>query len=127
MNLLQVALGGAIGAALRYLAVQSVARVLGTGFPWGTMFVNVAGSVAMGIIAQILMERMPGSWRLAAPFFITGILGGFTTFSAFSLDAFYLIERGRSLAALAYVSATVVLCIAGLWAGFAFARLAAAP
>ena len=117
-----VAAGGAIGAGLRWLVVRWAGHALGLAFPYGTLIVNVLGSLAMGVIAVIMMERLPGSWGRFAPYLMTGVLGGFTTFSAFSLDALFLIERGRNLAAVAYIGGSVVLSIAGLWAGLALAR-----
>jgi CrcB protein len=121
-TLMFVAAGGAIGASLRYLLAGWVGRGLGHGFPWGTLSVNVLGSLIMGVLAVMLMERFPGAWGRYAPFLMTGVLGGFTTFSAFSLDALYLIERGRMAAAAAYVGGSVILCILGLWLGLAAAR-----
>lgn len=116
-----VAAGGAIGASLRYLTVALATRHL-PGFPWGTLAVNVVGSVAMGVIAVLLIERFPGTWGRWAPFLMTGVLGGFTTFSAFSLDLLMLIERGRGLAAAAYAAGSVGLAVAGLWLGLKAGR-----
>ena len=115
-----VALGGAIGAMLRYGVVLSSARILGVGFPMGTMIVNVAGSFIMGIMAILLMERMQGSALI--PFVMVGILGGFTTFSSFSLDAMILLDKGRVMAAAGYVFGSVGLSIIALFMGFFFAR-----
>jgi len=120
--LLSVAAGGAIGAILRWAVVRWAGHVLGMGFPYGTLIVNVLGSLVMGVAAVAMMERFPGSWGRYSPFLMTGVLGGFTTFSAFSLDALFLIERGRNLAAAAYIGGSVALSIAGLWAGLALAR-----
>ena len=120
--ILSVAAGGAIGASLRFLVMRWAGQALGLAFPYGTLIVNVAGSLAIGVAAVIMMERFPGSWGRFAPFLMTGVLGGFTTFSAFSLDALFLIERGRNLAAAAYIGGSVGLSIAGLWAGLALAR-----
>ncbi|MHA1528260.1 MAG: fluoride efflux transporter CrcB [Alphaproteobacteria bacterium] len=120
--ILSVAAGGAIGATLRWAIVRWSGHVLGLAFPYGTLIVNVLGSLVMGVAAVIMMERFPGSWGRFAPFLMTGLLGGFTTFSAFSLDALFLIERGRNLAAAAYIGGSVALSIAGLWAGLALAR-----
>ncbi|GMG83851.1 fluoride efflux transporter CrcB [Paralimibaculum aggregatum] len=116
-----VAAGGAIGASLRFLTVAWIGR-LAPGFPWGTLAVNVLGSALMGLLAVALMERFPGSWGRMAPFLLTGVLGGFTTFSAFSLDALTLIERGRGLAAAAYAAASVGLAVGALWAGLKLGR-----
>jgi CrcB protein len=120
--ILWVAAGGAIGASLRFLVVRWAGHALGLAFPYGTLIVNVAGSLAMGVAAVMMMERFPGSWGRFSPFLMTGILGGFTTFSAFSLDALFLIERGRNLAAASYIGGSVMLSILGLWAGLALAR-----
>ncbi len=117
-----VAAGGAIGATLRWAIVRWSGHVLGLAFPYGTLIVNVLGSLVMGAAAVVMMERFPGSWGRFSPFLMTGVLGGFTTFSAFSLDALFLIERGRNLAAAAYIGGSVALSIAGLWAGLALAR-----
>jgi len=119
---LQVALGGAVGAALRYLSGSAALRLLGSGFPYGTMFVNILGSFIMGFAAFYMLERMDGSFSRYAPFMLTGVLGGFTTFSAFSLDAIFLIERSRFLAAAIYMGGSVALAILALFAGMAIAR-----
>ena len=113
-TLLQVALGGAIGASTRHLTNVAVMRWIGPGFPYGTMLVNVAGSFLMGVFVVVLAHK--GGTRFA-PFLMTGVLGGFTTFSAFSLDAFTLWERGQAGLAGAYVIGSVVVSIAALVAG----------
>jgi CrcB protein len=118
-TLAQVALGGAIGASARFLTYLAVMRGLGSGFPWGTLGVNVLGSFVMGVLVVWLSER--DAMRLA-PFLMTGILGGFTTFSAFSLDAVALWERGEPAQAAAYVGGSVLLSLAGLVAGMALTR-----
>ena len=116
-----VALGGAIGAVLRWLGAGWVGRLMGEGW-LGTAFVNVTGCFAMGVLAVLMMERMPGSWGRFAPFVMTGLLGGFTTFSAFSLDTLYLVERGRLGIASAYVAGSVALSVLALFAGLRLAR-----
>ena len=116
-----VAIGGGIGAVMRFLGAAWFGRLVGAGF-LGTMFVNVLGSFLMGLFAVMIMERMPGNWGRLGPFMITGILGGFTTFSAFSLDALYLLERGKIAVAMAYVGGSVLLSIAALFAGLVIAR-----
>jgi CrcB protein len=110
-TLLQVAAGGALGAAGRYLVNVATMRLLGPGFPWQTLAVNVLGSFLMGLLVVVLAKR--GGMALA-PFLMTGILGGFTTFSAFSLDAVTLWERGATGQALAYVIASVGLSVGAL-------------
>jgi CrcB protein len=119
MTLAQVALGGAVGAAARHLTGLAAIRLIGPGFPWGTLIVNVAGSLAMGVLVVALAHL---SANRLAPLLMTGLLGGFTTFSAFSLDAVTLVERGQGLAAAGYVAGSVVLSIGGLVAGMALAR-----
>ncbi len=118
-TLAQVALGGAIGASARYLTNVAVLRGIGPGFPWATALVNILGSFLMGVLVVWLAER--DAMRLA-PFLMTGILGGFTTFSAFSLDAVALWERGEPMLAAAYVGGSVVLSLAALVAGMALTR-----
>jgi len=120
--LLQVALGGALGASLRFLSGAMILRAMGSGFPYGTMFVNIVGSFLMGLLAFYLMERMDGSFSRYAPFLMTGLLGGFTTFSAYSLDALYLLERGRYASASVYMGGSVVLAIGALFLGMTIAR-----
>ena len=114
-----VALGGAIGASLRYLSNVSAMRIFGPGFPYGTVFVNILGSFAMGVLIVALAKK--GGTHLA-PLLMTGILGGFTTFSAFSLDSFTLWERGDITTALAYVAGTVILSLGALAAGIYLSR-----
>ena len=118
-HMLLAALGGAIGAVLRQQSGSLALRLLGPGFPWGTLFVNVFGSLVMGLFIAWLVKR-GGSNELRI-FFATGLLGGFTTFSAFSLDVANIIERGEMGVAMAYVLASVALSIfaifTGLWVG----------
>ena len=122
MGYLIVFLGGGLGAALRHGINIFAACFAGTGFPYGTLFINVAGSLAMGLIAEYfaLKAGLPQRWRL---FLTTGILGGFTTFSAFSLEAALLYERGQLAGAAIYVVASVVLAIGALFAGLAIVRM----
>jgi CrcB protein len=120
---LLVFLGAGIGGALRHGVNVACARACGTAFPWGTLVVNVAGSFAMGLLAAWLAFRAGPGWSQGMRLFLaTGLLGGFTTFSAFSLDAVLLWERDAALAALGYVTASVVLSIAGLVLGLAVVR-----
>ena len=94
-HLILVAVGGAIGASLRHLVNLGSLRLVGTNYPWGTMAINVAGSLAMGVFIELLARRFNASNELRL-FVATGILGGFTTFSAFSLDFAVLWERGAA-------------------------------
>ena len=118
-NLMQVALGGAIGASARYLTGVAAIRLIGPGFPWATLVVNIVGSFLMGAFIVVLAHQSGTRW---APFLMTGLLGGFTTFSAFSLDAITLFERGQVLIAAAYVVASVVLSLTAIAAGLLMAR-----
>ena len=118
-TLIQVALGGAIGASARYLTGVAAMRIAGPGFPWATLVVNVLGSFLMGVLVVALAHK--GGTRLA-PFLMVGLLGGFTTFSAFSLDALTLFERGQVWSAAAYVAGSVVLSLAAIAAGIAVSR-----
>jgi CrcB protein len=124
-HLLIVAAGGGIGAGLRHLANLAALRLFGPGFPWGTVFVNIAGSLAMGLLVGWLARRSGGSTIEIRLFLATGILGGFTTFSAFSLDFAMLWERGAIASAAGYVMGSVVLSIAGIFAGLWLMRAAA--
>lgn len=123
---LLVFLGAGIGGALRHGVNQACARACGVAFPWGTLTVNVAGSLAMGLIVGWLAARSDGAWSQPLRLFLTtGILGGFTTFSAFSLDAVALWERGAIGAALAYTGVSVAASIAALALGLAAMRVLA--
>jgi CrcB protein len=121
MNYLLVFIGGGIGSSLRHTINIVCARCIGTAFPYGTFIINITGSTVMGLIAGYLAFKGEASqpWRL---FLMTGVLGGYTTFSAFSLDAVLLYERGELGLALLYVLGSVVLSIAGLFAGLALVR-----
>jgi len=119
LTFLQVALGGAIGASLRFGVGLAMLRVAGPGFPLGVLTVNVLGSFLMGVIMVLSFHR---GFEHLNPFLMTGVLGGFTTFSAFSLEAFTLYERGQIVAAGAYVGLSVVLSLAGLALGVWLAR-----
>ena len=118
---LVVFLGGGFGAALRHGINLAAVAIAGRSFPYGTMFINVSGSLVMGLIAEYfaLKTHLPRTWLL---FLTTGILGGYTTFSTFSLEAALLYERGQMLATALYVVGSVVLAIAGLFAGLAIVR-----
>lgn len=124
---LLVFLGAGFGGALRHGVNLGCARYCGTAFPYGTLTVNVVGSFLMGAIAGWLAFRAGEGWSQPMRLFLTtGILGGFTTFSAFSLDAMLIWERGQMGLAFGYVAASVVLSIAGLAAGLALVRTLAA-
>ncbi|MFC1457247.1 fluoride efflux transporter CrcB [Microvirga arabica] len=120
---LLVFLGAGIGGALRHGVNVGCARLCGTAFPWGTLTVNLVGSFLMGAIAAWFAFKAGEEWSQPLRLFLTtGILGGFTTFSAFSLDAVVIWERGQMGLAAAYVIGSVVLSIAALLAGLALIR-----
>jgi CrcB protein len=122
--ILLVASGGAIGSVARYLVGVGMARAFGVAFPYGTLTVNVIGGFLMGLFIELLARRFDGSPELRL-FIAIGILGGFTTFSSFSLDVVVLWERGELATALFYVLASVILSIGALFLGLWLARIAA--
>jgi len=122
MTVIFIAIGGALGAVCRYLTVVGATRIFGAGFPWGTMIVNVLGSFVMGLAVALLMDRISGDMSRFAPLVMTGFLGGFTTFSAFSLDAYLLLERGRLGLMILYAGGSVLVSILALVLGIAIAR-----
>jgi CrcB protein len=121
MGYVIVFLGGGLGAMMRHGVNLATARLLGSAFPWHTFIINITGSLVMGLIAGWFALKAGASqdWRL---FLTTGILGGYTTFSAFSLDAALLYERGELGQAAFYVVGSVLLSIAGLFAGLWLVR-----
>lgn len=122
---LAATIGGAIGAGARYLVNSGCALWLGAAFPWATLLVNVTGSFLMGVVVAIAQPLLGGSalWRT---FLATGILGGFTTFSAFSLDVYELLERRQTALGIVYVVAScglaILALVAGLWTAKACLR-----
>ncbi|MBC7312279.1 MAG: fluoride efflux transporter CrcB [Rhizobium sp.] len=120
-HILLVAFGGALGSVCRYLVGIGALRLMGPSFPWGTLTVNVAGSFAIGVLAELIVARFGASAELRL-LLITGFLGGFTTFSAFALDAVTLFERGASLAATIYLVLSIGASIAAAIAGIGLMR-----
>lgn len=125
MMVLWVALGGGIGAAARYGVNVWSGRVLGAEFPWHTLIANVAGCFLMGLLTGLLALKLNLSGEARA-FLTTGILGGFTTFSAFSLDFALLVERKAMLAAGAYATASVLFSLVAVFVGLQLIRALAA-
>jgi fluoride exporter len=122
MRLLILAtIGGALGSAARHLVNVGMSRAFGASYPWSTLAVNVVGSFLMGFLVDMILRRFGGSPELRT-FFATGILGGFTTFSAFTLDISTLIGRGDSTAAFGYIVASVAISLAALYAGLALSK-----
>lgn len=111
-----VACGGALGAMGRHLISGQVMRWAGSGFPWGTLIVNVMGSFILGALVEYMALRWSTTQEMRG-FLVVGVLGGFTTFSAFSLDAALLLERGSLGPAFAYIAGNLVLSICGLFTG----------
>ncbi len=119
MNAVWVALGGGLGAVARYWTDAWFTRLVGAGFPWGTLTINVVGSAAIGIwFALTPPTRAATAGHL---FVVVGVLGGFTTFSAFSMQTLALAQAGEWARAAGYIAGSVVLCLAGAWAGFGLA------
>lgn len=121
LNIVLVAVGGAVGSVLRYLVGVWALRLAGSAFPWGTLFVNVTGSFLIGVTAEVIVRRLGGSVDLRL-LLITGLIGGYTTFSAFTLDALTLMERGNTAAALIYIVSSVVVSMLAVFAGLVLTR-----
>jgi len=122
---LLAALGGAAGSVARYLAVSATTRLLGADFPWGTFSVNVLGSFAIGAIMASIALHFGGSTELRV-LLVTGFLGGFTTFSAFSFELMQLIERKAYVPALAYAGGSVAISLLAVFLGFAAIKVVTA-
>ncbi len=114
--------GGGIGSVLRFAVYQAARLWMPAAFPWGTLWVNAVGGLVAGVAAALMLMRSVGGADSAALFVMVGLLGGFTTFSAFSLDAVLLWQRGDTVAAIGYVIASVLLSIGGVIAGMAAVR-----
>lgn len=122
-SLFLVMAGGAIGAGARHLTGRAVLAALGPGFPWGTLTVNLVGGLLMGVLVGALARSNAGeTYRLLLG---VGVLGGFTTFSAFSLDAVLMLQRGELGAAFAYIAVSVIGSIAAVFVGVSALRVAA--
>ena len=120
-QVIAIAVGGAFGSVLRYGLSTWVHTLVGRGFPYGTLAVNVLGCLAMGFLFVLLVERMGESalWRAGL---LIGVLGGFTTFSTFSIETFNLVEQGAMAKAAANMAASLVLCVGATWLGAILAR-----
>jgi CrcB protein len=121
-QLLAIAAGGAFGSVLRYLVSTGVYAIAGRGFPYGTLTVNVAGSLLMGLFYVLLIDRASADsfWRMAL---LVGFLGAFTTFSTFSIETLNLMQGGEFARAFVNILLSVALCIAATWTGMRFGRL----
>jgi fluoride exporter len=118
-----VAIGAALGGVARYVIGQVFAQRFGPGFPYGTLFINVTGSFLIGIVAELATSRAFGVTPLVRVFVATGILGGYTTFSAFSLDALMLVSDGAAFLAALYAAGSVALGLVAAYAGLIVARI----
>ncbi|MDQ0421064.1 fluoride efflux transporter CrcB [Rhizobium sp. CRIBSB] len=120
-HILLVAVGGATGSVARYLTGIAMTRLLGPAFPWGTITVNIVGSFAIGLLAELVARKLSAPVELRL-LLVVGFLGGFTTFSSFSLDTLSLFEKGEGLMAFVYVGASVLLSLAAAFGGLALGR-----
>jgi CrcB protein len=119
MGYLFVALGGALGSVLRYACAGIGVRLFGATFPWSTLFVNVSGSFAIGLLAALATaDAKPIVTGDARAFLMIGVLGGYTTFSSFSLETLNLARTGQLAAAGWNVGASLVFCLVGVWLGY---------
>jgi len=121
MQVLAIAAGGALGAVLRFWMSSGVYALLGRGFPYGTLAVNVLGSLLMGFLFVLLIDKLSlgPNWRAAL---LIGLLGAFTTFSTFSMETLNLVEEGEIMKALLNTVLSVVLCVGAAWAGVLVGR-----
>ncbi|HHM05045.1 MAG TPA: fluoride efflux transporter CrcB [Gammaproteobacteria bacterium] len=120
-QLIAIAVGGAVGAVLRFGVSTATYNILGRSFPFGTLMVNVLGSVLMGVLYVLFIDRLniAPEWRAAV---LIGLLGSFTTFSTFSLETLNLLENGAPVKALLNIMLSVALCLAAAWLGLALGR-----
>ncbi len=121
LQIVSIAIGGAVGALCRYGMSNGIYLLLGRGFPYGTLSVNVLGSLIMGTVYVMMVERMDVSPELRAGITI-GLLGAFTTFSTFSIETLNLLEDGESLKAALNIILSVALCVSGCWLGMVLGR-----
>lgn len=121
IHVLLVAIGGAVGSVARYLVNLWAVRLWGASFPWGTFAVNIIGGFAIGLLSEVIIRKFSASTEMRL-LLVTGVLGGFTTFSAFSLDAVGLFERGEIGLSAVYVLSSVVISILAVCGGLALGR-----
>ncbi|PCI68745.1 MAG: fluoride efflux transporter CrcB [Piscirickettsiaceae bacterium] len=120
-QILAIAAGGSIGAVMRFLVSTGVHHWFGRGFPYGTLVVNVVGSLLMGLLYELFLQRLSVSPEIRAVLLV-GFLGAFTTFSTFSIETINLIEQGYLVKAIANVLASVILCVLAAWCGLQMVR-----
>lgn len=121
MELIGIALGGALGAVCRYLFGNLITRMMGSSLPWGTFIINIVGCFFMGVLMTLIVERqlLPAAWRL---FLCVGLLGGFTTFSSFGYEGLTLLLQGNLAAAFGYVGGSIFLGLVAVGVGVLVAR-----
>ncbi len=120
-QLLAIAAGGSVGAVMRFMVSTGVYSWLGRGFPYGTLVVNVVGSLLMGLLYELFLQRLSVSPEVRAVLLV-GFLGAFTTFSTFSIETINLIEQGHLMKAIVNILASVILCVLAAWVGLQIAR-----
>jgi len=120
-QLLAIAAGGSVGAVMRFIVSTGIYSWLGRGFPYGTLVVNVIGSLLMGLLYELFLQRLSVSPEVRAVLLV-GFLGAFTTFSTFSIETINLIEQGYLVKAIVNVLASVILCVLAAWVGLQIAR-----
>ncbi|MGV1869353.1 fluoride efflux transporter CrcB [Agrobacterium rosae] len=121
LNIALVAIGGAIGSIARYLVGVWSVRLAGPNFPWGTLTVNVVGAFLIGLTVEVIARRFDASSEMRV-FLVTGVIGGFTTWSSFTLDAVVLFERGEIGLSAVYLGASLLVSFAAIFAGLALGR-----
>jgi CrcB protein len=120
-QILAIAAGGSLGSVMRYVVSTGVHNWLGRDFPYGTLVVNVLGSLVMGLLYELFLQRLPVSTEIRAVLFV-GFLGAFTTFSTFSIETINLVEQGYLLKAVTNILASVILCVVAAWCGLQIVR-----
>lgn len=120
--LLFIGLGGAVGAIGRFLTMSAVGHFAGSAFPWGTLVVNVVGAFVLGAVIEISALAWSPSPEIRA-MIVVGMLGAFTTFSTFSMDLYYLLDRGQIVSAASYAVGSVLVCLFAFWAGLSVLRM----
>ena len=119
-----VFIAGGIGVLARFISVKSLNHIFGTAFPFGTLFVNVVGSLLFGFLSWYIVQRWSGMANIETlkTAVLTGLLGGFTTFSAFSMEMLQMLQTGQTVKAMLYACLSVVVCVIACFAGLAFAK-----